>query len=49
MDQLRDATPGVRLESENRGYPTPAHKRAIAAFGHTSYHRLTFRSEIGQR
>ncbi|GAA4456436.1 ribonuclease HII [Rurimicrobium arvi] len=48
MDQLHDEHPEYGW-SQNKGYPTPAHKKAIAAFGHTSYHRLTFRSEIGQR
>lgn len=34
------------LWQQNKGYPTPAHKRAIAANGLTKYHRLTFRSEL---
>lgn len=29
--------------NENKGYPTKAHREAIARFGATSYHRHTFR------
>lgn len=28
---------------ENKGYPTPAHYRAIAEYGITPYHRKTFK------
>ena len=31
--------------SENKGYPTLAHKRAIAAYGTSPHHRLTFNME----
>ena len=31
--------------SENKGYPTLAHKRAIARYGTTPHHRLTFHME----
>jgi len=27
---------------ENKGYPTPYHKRQVKSLGHTSYHRITF-------
>lgn len=27
---------------ENKGYPTPFHKRKVRELGHTPYHRLTF-------
>lgn len=29
--------------NENKGYPTPAHRRAIAETGSSPYHRLSFR------
>lgn len=29
--------------NENKGYPTPAHRRAIAKTGSSPYHRLSFR------
>jgi len=29
--------------NENKGYPTKAHREAIARFGATPYHRHTFR------
>jgi ribonuclease HII len=28
--------------SENKGYPTPAHRQAIREYGATPYHRKTF-------
>ncbi len=28
---------------ENKGYPTPFHKRKVRELGHTPYHRLTFK------
>jgi ribonuclease HII len=34
---------------QNKGYPTPFHKKAIAANGFSKYHRLTFRSELEPR
>lgn len=30
----------------NKGYPTIAHKKAIALHGHTPFHRLTFRWQL---
>jgi len=27
---------------ENKGYPTPYHKKQVKTLGHTSYHRVTF-------
>lgn len=35
--------------AHNMGYPTPAHKKAIADLGFTPYHRLSFRSEVAPR
>ena len=29
--------------AENKGYPTAAHRQAIALYGTTPLHRLTFR------
>ncbi|MBO5845966.1 MAG: ribonuclease HII, partial [Bacteroidales bacterium] len=29
--------------NENKGYPTPAHRQAIAEIGSSPYHRLSFR------
>lgn len=31
---------------ENKGYPTPYHRRKVMELGHTPYHRLTFRATI---
>lgn len=45
MEALHEEHPEY-LWQQNKGYPTPAHKRAIAAKGLTKYHRLTFRSEL---
>ncbi|HTN18700.1 MAG TPA: ribonuclease HII [Chitinophagaceae bacterium] len=45
MEALHEEHPEY-LWQQNKGYPTPAHKRAIAANGLTKYHRLTFRSEL---
>jgi ribonuclease HII len=28
---------------KNKGYPTPEHRRAIEQYGHTPYHRMSFR------
>lgn len=33
---------------KNKGYPTKDHKIAIAKYGMTPYHRLTFNHELGQ-
>lgn len=32
--------------NQNKGYPTPAHKRAIAEYGLSEFHRKTFRWEM---
>lgn len=42
MDALATEFPGYGWE-ENKGYPTKAHKTAIATLGVTPHHRLTFR------
>lgn len=31
----------------NKGYPTPAHKKALSVHGHTAHHRRTFRGVQG--
>lgn len=41
MEDLHQALPQYGW-SENKGYPTPAHRRAIVAFGSTVHHRQTF-------
>ena len=35
--------------SNNKGYPTPQHKRAIQEFGHCIHHRKTFNAAIQTR
>lgn len=42
MLQLHREYPQYKWD-ENKGYPTAAHRQAIAAFGPTPYHRQTFR------
>ena len=42
MDNLAKQYPGYAWEI-NKGYPTKAHREAIAALGPTPQHRLTFR------
>lgn len=42
MCQLHDEYPVYRW-NENKGYPTLAHRAGISVFGHTSYHRMSFR------
>ena len=41
MLQLHQEYPQYRWD-ENKGYPTAAHRQAIAAFGPTPYHRMSF-------
>lgn len=33
---------------ENKGYPTPFHKKKVKELGHTSYHRITFKIKPGK-
>ncbi len=33
---------------ENKGYPTPFHKRKVKELGHTPYHRITFKIKPGK-
>jgi ribonuclease HII len=33
---------------ENKGYPTPFHKRKVLETGHTPYHRVTFKIKPGK-
>ncbi len=42
MDKLASEFPGYGWEV-NKGYPTKAHREAIASLGVTPHHRLTFR------
>ncbi|HSI91451.1 MAG TPA: ribonuclease HII [Adhaeribacter sp.] len=42
MEKLAQEFPAYGWE-QNAGYPTPKHRKAIAAHGTTPYHRLTFR------
>ena len=42
MRRLADEFPGYQWEV-NKGYPTKAHREAIARLGVTPHHRLTFR------
>jgi ribonuclease HII len=41
MSELHQQYPAYAWE-RNQGYPTQAHRKAIAAFGPSPYHRLTF-------
>ncbi len=41
MDKLHTEYPQYNWK-KNKGYPTPEHKSAIAEFGVTEYHRLSF-------
>ncbi len=45
MMQLHQQHP-IYSWNKNKGYPTKAHREAIAKFGKTDYHRLTFRSVV---
>lgn len=47
MRRLAEEYPYYRWES-NKGYPTRAHRMAIAHYGLTPYHRLSFNSDPGQ-
>jgi ribonuclease HII len=42
MEQLAEAYPQY-LWQQNKGYPTIAHRKAIAQFGPTPFHRMSFR------
>lgn len=42
MDQLHEEYPQYNWK-QNKGYPTPEHMRAIKEYGHTPYHRMSFR------
>jgi len=42
MQHLAERYPGYGWET-NKGYPTPAHKKAIRALGFTPHHRKSFR------
>lgn len=42
MKKIYDEYPEY-LWNKNKGYPTKAHRKAIASFGITKYHRKTFR------
>jgi ribonuclease HII len=42
MEQLHHELPQYHWH-ENKGYPTPAHRKAIEAFGPTIHHRKSFR------
>ena len=42
MEELGEEFPEYDWAS-NKGYPTPAHKRAIFQYGRTEHHRMTFR------
>ncbi len=42
MKKIHDEYPEY-LWNKNKGYPTKAHRKAIASFGITKYHRKTFR------
>lgn len=42
MRKLAEKFPGYQWEV-NKGYPTKAHRAAIAEFGATPHHRITFR------
>lgn len=44
MEQLNEAFPQYGWDI-NKGYPTKAHREAIARFGLTPHHRLTFSSK----
>ena len=41
MEQLHEQYPHYQW-NKNKGYPTKAHRRAIAEFGATPYHRMSF-------
>ncbi len=41
MTELDQAYPHYAW-AQNQGYPTPAHRKAIAEFGPSPYHRMTF-------
>jgi ribonuclease HII len=43
--QLADEYPQYHWE-QNKGYPTQAHREAIARFGLTEHHRLSFRHKL---
>lgn len=45
MQDLHDTYP-IYNWKKNKGYPTPAHKNAIANYGVTPYHRMTFNMGI---
>lgn len=47
MDQLHDEYP-VYDWKKNKGYPTVKHRKAIAEFGITPYHRKSFNTGCGQ-
>lgn len=47
MAELADAFPQYGWR-ENKGYPTPGHRKAIAAFGMSPHHRKSFRQLPGQ-
>ncbi len=42
MEQLHECHAAYNWK-ENKGYPTPFHKRKIRELGHTPYHRLSFK------
>lgn len=47
MDQLHDEYPMYDWK-KNKGYPTVKHRKAIAEFGITPYHRKSFNTGCGQ-
>lgn len=47
MDQLHEEFPMYDWK-KNKGYPTVKHRRAIAEFGITPYHRKSFNTGCGQ-
>lgn len=47
MHRLHDELPFYAW-NENKGYPTPMHKRRIAEHGLSLHHRKTFRHEISE-
>jgi ribonuclease HII len=42
MEQLHEEYPWYDWQS-NKGYPTLSHRKGIEAYGHSPYHRLSFR------
>lgn len=42
MDKLHEEHPEYNWK-QNKGYPTVEHRRAIQQYGHTPYHRMSFR------